>query len=79
MKGINRYIDNSIARTRTVAVLIKCIEVLLKYSSKTMPLKYRHFAEQCLAEYEYAITEKHKGSGRGNFRKNTKWAEEEYI
>ena len=78
MKGINRYIDNSIARTRTVGILIKCIEILLKYSSPTMPLKYRHFAEQCLAEYEYAITDK-KGGGRGNFRRNTKWASEDYI
>ena len=72
-KGINRYIDNSIARTRTVGILIKCIELLLKYSSKKLPTKVRQFSEQCLAEYNFAITQKTAG------HTTTRWATEDYL
>ena len=72
-KGINRYIDNSIARTRTVGILIKCIELLLKYSSTKLPVKVRQLSERCLAEYNFAITQKMKG------HTVTRWAKEDYL
>jgi len=72
-KGINRYIDNSIARTRTVGILIKCIELLLKYSSTKLPVKVRQLSEQCLAEYEFAVNQKTAGHTK------TRWAKEDYL
>lgn len=72
-RGINRYIDNSIARTRTVGILIKCIEHLLKYSSTKLPINVRQLSETCLAEYNFAIAQKTAG------HTTTRWAKEDYL
>jgi len=68
MISFNKYVDETLARTRTVCFLVKCIEVLLKYARKDMPAGVRNKCEQVLAEHHNSI---HSGRGKAT----TKWDE----
>jgi len=66
MISFNKYVDETLARTKTVCFLVKCIEVLLRYSRKDMPKGIRIKCEQVLAEHAHSVR-----TGRG--KSATKW------
>ncbi len=63
MISFNKYVDESVARSRTVCNMAKAIKVLLKYKSKSehIPKSFRIKCEQMLAEHHAAI---HDGKGQ---------------
>tara|TARA_R110001583_G_scaffold40316_3_gene128876 strand:- start:764 stop:1018 length:255 start_codon:yes stop_codon:yes gene_type:complete len=71
---INTYIEDTIARTRTVSTLIKVIKAVLKYiNKKDLPAELQLMIETLLKEYIHSVTSQSKGTKQ--FTINTKYAE----
>jgi len=71
---INTYIDNTIARTRTVSVLIKTLKAVLKYiNKKDLPVELQLMIETLLKEYIYSNTSFNKENKQ--FNTITKYAD----
>ena len=72
MVSFNKYVDETIARTKTVCILIKCIQVLLKYARADLPKGISLRCQQILAEHHHA-THDRKGEN------TTEWNNREFI
>lgn len=71
---INTYINDTIARTRTVSTLIKVIKTVLKYiNKKDLPVELQLMIETLLKEYIYSNTSFNKENKQ--FNTITKYAD----